>query len=583
MTAATNAGQPVIYGANGKPLPAGVRDRARLQARRNAVQGSSAYQGAGSDHPSFAKWQPGTWSGHSALTWSRAHLADRLNDIARNDGWAAAGVSRLVDNIIGSGWTLAAKPNHLSLNMSYEEKEDVADQIEALWRDVTHDVDKWCDAERSKSMGGILGLAARHRFGAEGEAFAVLIWRDNAPLLRTAVQVIDPGRCSNPMGRMDEEFLRDGVEIDEYGAATAYHFRRAHPGDLFMGQPNQWQWDRVARETEWGRPIVVHAFEQKRAGMTRGVSDWAPVIRSIKQSTDYEDYESQAALINAVMAAFIETPFDPEEMLDALGADSGGSAVAGMYGQIAEAQNAFYGASPIDLPGVRINTLQPGETAKLTRPEHPNANFEVFVNAALRKVASAVGLTYEQLTMDWSNVNYSSARAALLEIWRGLTARKNNFGAQFMSPIYRAFLEEIFDKGLIDIPDHAVSFEANPAAWCHAEWIGPGRGWIDPLREAEAAGMRISTNISTLQQESAEQGRDWKMDAMQRARERRYYMQLGLDPDAGKTETRSVTRTITETEDPDKDAENDVNGAEGRQARRRGRHGIPSIGAKGRP
>ncbi len=569
------AGVPSILGPEGQPVTSSGNARPSSASRR-AFGGEGPYQGAGATHPSLANWQPGNWSGHSALTWSRAHLADRLNDVARNDGWAAAGVSRLVDNIVGSGWTLSAKPNHVSLGMSYEEMEDVADQLEALWRDYTLDVDKWCDAERAKNMGALLGLAARHRFGPEGEAFAILIWRDDAPQYQTAVQIVDPARCSNPMGRMDGEFLRDGVEIDDYGAALAYHFRRSHPGELFMGKADQWLWDRVDRQTEWGRPIVVHAFEQKRAGMTRGVSDWAPILRSIKQSTDYEDYESQAAMLNAVMAAFIETPFDPEEMLDALGAEDGKSAVAGMYGQIAEAQSAFYGAAPIDLPGVRINSLQPGEKATLTRPEHPNANFEVFVNAALRKVASAVGLTYEQLTMDWSRVNYSSARAALLEIWRGLTARKNGFGAQFMSPIYRAWMEETFDKGLIRLPAGAASFEANPAAWCHAEWIGPGRGWIDPLREAEAAGARMSANISTLQHEAAEQGRDWKTDAMQRAREKRYYEQLGLNPDPGKPEVRNRTQTIAQEPDEEADeAERDVNGAPSRRGR--SYHGIPAI------
>lgn len=566
---------PVLLGPDSNPLPAGIRKAARQHAARNHLMASTAYQGAGFDNPSLAKWRPGTYSGHSALRWDRPELVDRLNDVARNDGWASAGVSRLVDNIVGSGWILSAKPNGASLNMTYDEAEDVADQIEALWRDVTQDVDMWCDAERSKSMAGLLGLAARHRFGPDGEAFALMIWRDDAPFLQTAVQIVDPGRCSNPMGRMDDKTLRDGVEIDEYGAATAYHFRRAHPGDAFMGMPNQWVWDRVERETEWGRPIVVHAFDPPRAGMTRGVSNWAPVIRSIKQSTDYEDFESQAALLNAVMAAFIETPFDPDELMDSLGVD-GQSAVGSMYGAIAEAQKAYYGAAPIDMPGVRINTLQPGETANFTRPEHPNANFEAFVNAALRKVASAVGLSYEQLTMDWSKVNYSSARAALLEVWKGLTSKKNSFASQFMGRIYRAFLEEIFDKGLIKLPANAVPFDQNPAAWCHAEWIGPGRGWIDPQREAQAAGLRISSNISTLQQESAEQGRDWKMNALQRKRERDFYIKLGLDPDAAQPENRTQSETVTETKDPDDDIEDEVNGDDRKSARRHPL-GIPQI------
>ncbi|MHA4733274.1 phage portal protein [Ensifer adhaerens] len=561
-----------ILGPDAQPLPEATRKAARLQMAKNRMMASAAYQGAGSDHPSLAKWRPGTWSGQSALSWNRVDLVDRLNDVARNDGWGAAGTSRLVDNIIGSGWTLAARPNHVSLNMTFEQADDISDKLEALWRDYTQDVDKWCDAERTKTMAGILGLAARHRFGPEGEAFGVIIWRDDAPQFQTAVHVIDPARCSNPDGRMDEEFLRDGVAIDGYSAPQGYHFRKSHPGEFFAGNTGLWDWEYVERETEWGRPIVVHAFEQKRAGMTRGVSDWAPIIRSIKQSTDYEDFESQAAALNAVMAAFIETPFDPEELLDAMGEDVSASKVSGLMGELSAAQKAYYSAAPIDLPGVRVNVLQPGEKANLTKPEHPNANFEAFVNAALRKVASAIGITYEQLTMDWSNVNYSSARAALLEIWRGLTAKKGGFANQFMGPIYRAFVEEVFDKGLIELPEGAVPFDQNPAAWCHADWIGPGRGWIDPLREAQAAGERIDNNLTTLQQEAAEQGRDWKMDALQRAREKAFYDKLGLSTATANTAARP---RVVDDREPGEDTEEEVNG---RQSSRRSHPvGIPAI------
>ncbi|TPW29684.1 phage portal protein [Martelella alba] len=588
-----------LYGPDNKPLPAAVRQSARLQATRNrmmvSVSGAAVtrapYQGAASDHPSFASWKAGNYSGQSALSLSRPTLVDRLNDVARNDGWGAAGTSRLVDNIIGAGWKLAARPNHVTLKLTFDQAEAIATQIEGLWRDYTQDVDMWCDAERTKNMAGILGLAARNRFGPEGEAFGVVVWQDDAPLFQTAIHMIDPARCSNPKGTLDSEHLRDGVAIDDYGAPLGYHFRKSHPGDLFAGNTKLWSWEYVARATEWGRPIVVHAFDPKRPGMTRGASDWAPIMRSIKQSTDYEDFESQAAMLNAIMAAFIETPFDPEEMMAALDAEGGDGALGKLYGEMSEAQKAYYGAAPINLPGVRINTLLPGEKANLTKPEHPNANFEVFVNAALRKIASAVGLTYEQLTMDWSQVNYSSARAALLEIWRGFTAKKSGFAAQFMAPVYRAWLEEVFDKGLIELPEGAVSFEENPAAWCHADWIGPGRGWIDPLREAQAAGERLDRRLTTLQQESAEQGRDWKMDADQLAREARYYRSLGLthpaEAEAVPAEGNPPAPSLDEA-DQDSEVEDSVNGrssgqpsGSGRGARRHPL-GIPAIHGRAR-
>ncbi|MCY1518245.1 phage portal protein, lambda family [compost metagenome] len=142
-----------------------------------------------------------------------------------------------------------------------------------------------------------------------------------------------------------------------------------------------------------------------------------------------------------------------------------------------------------------------------------------------------------------------------------------------MAPIYRAFLEEIFDKGLIELPAGAVLFDQNPAAWCHADWIGPGRGWIDPLREAQAAGERIENNLTTLQQESAEQGRDWKMDALQRARERSFYEKLRLPMGPADVLARPRVNPADDRE-PGEDTEEEVNG---RKSARRHPVGIPAI------
>lgn len=507
-----------ILDANGAPLPAEVRVPAQRRASMNA------YNAARIDHASMANWMPGRYSGQSALRMTRETMLDRVNDAVRNNGWADAGVSRMTDIIVGTGWRLTSRPSAASLNLDPELADEIGSQIEALWRDYAEDPDFGCDAEENKTMTGILGLAIRHRF-TDGEAFATLPWKMSANGYGTTVQIIDPARISNPNGAPDTQTLRDGIELDAYGAAVACHVRRNHPGDLFVAGADAFTWDRIARRDEYGRPLYVHAFEARRAGMVRGQSPWASIVQKLKQISDYDDAELQAATLNAVMAAFITTPNNADEMAEAMGtrADSsaGRSALSAM-------QQANYKEAPIRMPGAQVNFLLPGEEVTLTDSKHPNANFSAFVDAALRNIASAIGLTYEQLTMDWSKVNYSSARAALLEIWRGLSARKSAFTDGFMMPVFRAFLEEVFDQRRIVLPDRAVSFEANPAAWCRSEWIGPGRGWVDPEKEAKASVIRLGANISTLRDECAEQGKDYQEIIRQRGREKRMLEAEGL-------------------------------------------------------
>jgi capsid protein len=71
-------------------------------------------------------------------------------------------------------------------------------------------------------------------------------------------------------------------------------------------------------------------------------------------------------------------------------------------------------------------------------------------------------------------------------------------------------VEEAFDRGYVAAPDGAPDFWDMPAAYLNGRWIGPGRGYVDPTKEAEGANMRIDGLLSTLQDETATQGLDFE-------------------------------------------------------------------------
>jgi len=499
-----------------------------LDIRGNPIrskQQSAAYRGAGGQHPSLKNWWPGRHSGHSALKFSREGLSDRVHDLARNDGWGSAAVSRYVDTLVGSGWRLSAKPNLVSLGLDFEQAAEISEKIEALWLDYTNDTGFWCDVERATNMAGLLGMATRHQF-ADGEAIGWLGWREGSPSgFSTCLQVIDPMRLSNPNNAMDSNILKDGVEVDDWGAPIRYHIRKSHPGDSFAGS-NQFTWDSFERETEWGRPIIVHLREKKWAGMSRATSCLAPIVTKLKQLTQYDDYELQAAALNSMLAAFVTTPMD-RDVLDDVG--DGVSAYS-------QSEIEYYGKQPLQMDGVQLGFLHPGSQINTVKAEHPSANFESFERNGLRNIASAAGITYEALTADYSQANYSSIRASMVEFRKGFAARAAMIGSQWQGQIYRAWLEEVFDKRLIKIPAGVPSYEAANVAWSHAKWVGPGAGWVDPKKEAEAAGLRLSFNVATLEDEVANQGGDWRNVIDQKAVERKYMKSRGIDPDAGKPE-----------------------------------------------
>ncbi|GAW85008.1 hypothetical protein bplSymb_SCF00208P028 [Bathymodiolus platifrons methanotrophic gill symbiont] len=74
----------------------------------------------------------------------------------------------------------------------------------------------------------------------------------------------------------------------------------------------------------------------------------------------------------------------------------------------------------------------------------------------------------------------------------------------------------------------APGFYDNKALWTRCKWIGPGRGWIDPVKEAQASKIRMEIGLSTLEDECAIQGLDWEEVLEQRAREQTKMQELGL-------------------------------------------------------
>ncbi|MGL4859285.1 MAG: phage portal protein, partial [Enterobacteriaceae bacterium] len=67
--------------------------------------------------------------------------------------------------------------------------------------------------------------------------------------------------------------------------------------------------------------------------------------------------------------------------------------------------------------------------------------------------------------------------------------------------------------------------------YTRANWMGPGRGWVDPVAEKKGSILGMEAGLSTLEQECAENaGEDWEEQLDQRARELRAMKERELTP-----------------------------------------------------
>lgn len=516
-----------LLGPDGNPLPP-------RQARRvAAIEGnkSVAYDAATWTTPETQDWRPWLASPDVENNWTRDTIVARIRDLVRNDGWASGAITRIVDGVIGADFRPIARPDWQALKAfgpAFDRvwADEFGNAAEALWRSWANDPARYCDAGRRFTIAQLFRLAFRQQM-VDGEALAMLAWIPDRmgpgrAAYATALQLIDSDRLSNPHLTLDTRTLRAGVEIDEYGAPTAYHIRRAHLGDWFNAR-DQMVWDKVPRETEFGRPIILHHYDPDRPAEHRGAGGiLRPVLTRLRMLSTYDAVELQAAVVNAIFSAYIESPYDPSLVEDAL--QTGAEDVQTYQAQRVE----FHQARNLKLGNARIPTLFPGEKIVPVDSKRPSANYDPFQHAFLRNVATAIGVSAEQISQDWSKTNYSSARAALLEAWKTMDRRRRDFATGFASPVWGGFLEEAMDRGELPLPARAPDYIEARAAYAAVRWMGPPRGWIDPVKEAQAAVIRMNAGLSTLEEEAGDQGKDWESVLAQRAIERERFEQLGL-------------------------------------------------------
>lgn len=519
--------KPVVRVAAGDATGASARVVAQ------GGMGRTSYAAGDPGHPAVANWLPRLGSADSDWLRERPLSVARIRDLKRNDGWAAAGDDRLVDMLVGGSLRLNSKPDAEGLGISLDEAHSLGRQIQNAWRSWAEDTTFRCDAERTLPFAGLAALVAREFVGI-GESVAVMRWIERPGWdYRTAVQIVDPDRLSNPYGQPDTETLRGGVEKDQNGAPVAYHLRRGHPGEAFsMSASLALTWDRIERWDrigDWDRPKVLHVFDKERPGQSRGVSRLVRSLTKLRGLSRYSESEIRTAAINATIVGSLYTQMGAEYAADRLGNDP----VPGADWSNFNTQRAGFYKNQNVLDDARFLTLFPSDRLDLNTQPRQTAGYPAFQTAFLQALAASIGISYEQLSMDWSRTNYSSARAALNEVWRGVNRLRAILIWGFAQPTFAAWLEDALDGDAIEVPNGVPDFHEAPAAWLRSDWIGPGRGFIDPVKEAQASQMRTDGMISTLEREAAEQGGDWELILEQLARERAERQRLGLSETSG--------------------------------------------------
>jgi lambda family phage portal protein len=483
--------------------------RASAAASVSGAQNGSTPPGADTFHRAASQtdsimqaWNPALIDPNGAWPYEHVSATARVEDLVRNNGFAATAIDQTVAMIVGVDFRYSARHELMAqrLKISVEQASVLASEIEHAWDSFANDKLHRGDWSGQLSFGQQVNLAARHKF-TNGEAFAVLRF-DKGALSpgwnwRTSLQMIHPARVENPTPMPMSGKIINGVETDGR-RVVAYHVRNAHPADRSMFA-DRFTFEKVPARESWGRPVMIHVRDTNQVGEMRGMSKFLPVLRPFKQLSDYIEKELSSASLNAMFGAYIKTTKTAGEAGEALGVEQ--------LKALGELRSTFYrGANPRLGNGSRIPVLAPGDEFTLNAVPRHVASFQGFVTTMVQSIAAALGLAGSQLTMDFSKTNFSSWRGEMLQVWRGVLRDRSLIASQFCDPVLLAVIEEGIDNGMINPPEGCPDLYECTTGWLAGRWIGPPRGTIDPAGEVDGAVKRISAGLSTHEDEALELG-----------------------------------------------------------------------------
>ena len=481
----------------------------RKQQTAQAAPRRRMYQGAQFSRLT-ADWVTSNTSADSEVYGSAQKLRDCARQLCRDNDYARQALRAIEGNVIGQGI-----PFQSQVRMQRGGKLDtgINDAIESTWR-------QWSQA-RYCHTGGKLGFADIERLiiracAESGEVFIRMVRQTfGGGIIPLALEVLEADQLDDGLNGRSQQGneIRMGVELDGWGRPIAYHFLAYHPGDYqFSNQQISTQ-----RHKRIPAEEIIHLYRSERPGQTRGVTWFASAIQRLHHLAGYEQAEVVRARASSALMGFITSPEGEligDDVMD-------GERVSNFE------------------PGV-FKYLNPGESVTVPSLDSPDGQFESFLRAMLRAMAAGIGCSYETISRDFSQTNYSSSRLSLIEDrdhWRIL---QSWIIENFHQRVFHEWVELAVLSNALKLP----GYELAPERFKAARWMPRGWAWVDPAKEVQAYKDAVRCGFKTLSEVVAEQGGDLDEVFLQLESERALAEIHGLvlDIDPGKVSGAGLTQ-----------------------------------------
>jgi lambda family phage portal protein len=499
-------------------------------------------EGAERTSREMSLWRPSLGSPDQAISMGKALADARGRDTVLNDGYAMGAMQYHKDSIVGAHFRLNATPDWEVLRDIYNptgaSREDWQSWAEAFQVRVerrfnltAESNNHWLDASRRMTLTEMVRVEVGS-FVYTGEVLATAEWiRQSGRPYKTALQLVNPDRLSNPDYREDGPNLTRGIETGFYGEHKRYWIQGAHPSEF--SDPDTLKWVPVPAEKPWGRKQVIYINEPVMIEQTRGVAAMVSALKQTNMRKQFSEVTLQNAVINASYAASIESELPNADIIAAMGGGTDNALESYLKSYMSMLSEYMGGSNNIRIDGAMIPQFFPGTKLNARSLGTPGGvGHNDYESSLLRYLAAALGTSYSSLSKDYSKVSYSGLKGELAETQKFLDSRKKGVADKLGSYGYELWLEEEIggDYGLLP-PGWTRDDYYRPLAkeaFSKAKWIGTGRGQIDEMAETQAAILRINAGLSTREIEIAKLGNDFREVLEQLEREQKLIEKHGL-------------------------------------------------------
>jgi len=438
----------------------------------------------------------------------RDALALRANSrrLANNNLFVRSWLRILGNNVVGpSGCTLQSL---FKSRVTNKVRDPYTTKIEAAWAE-------WGKAGTCDMSGRYSFLAIQRLFvrtlALDGEVFIRII-RGAPNKFGIAMSFLDADLLDHTYCRSASPGLNAivmGIEMDVYGRPIAYHF--TDPKAMRNGMVGGWA---HAEKIIIPADQIIHGLDPDRAIQTRGVPACASVMYILSMLGGYWEAEVAAARHEAERPGILKSPLGS---LDDHGQDDDRQTLSPYVDPILAAR---------DMPannGIAYMGLPAGVDVEFPDVKHPSTAFEAFSKAALKGIASGLGVSYHELSGDLTSVSFSSIRQGTLSQRESFQEQQSLMIETLCDRMFMEFIQSAWLTGAIKLPS-GVTFDQFSAHEFHPR----GWGWVDPRADSASEIESIAFGINTRTKVLASKGLDFEAVAYTLKAEQDLIDSLGL-------------------------------------------------------